>query len=301
MMVGGLVPADALVLGDAARFRVAVPLRVPVLADERVRDAVARERVLLVGHGRGRDERVHGLLEDLAFVFESPRTEPLHVVGLVVLERAHAQDPVVLDVDPRDVASGAEAAPVYVVIDRLVGTYAFLHHVLLQSIVRTAEPLREGDGPFPPAAFADAAIVGSAFGPGAPPGRIGRTARASLKFWAENLKNGGGTACGPRVAHGFRVANGSRVARGPQVARGSQVAHGSRVAGCPGTIGPRAVRDPEREASPKPHASCRDEGVPRAAVTPAARSRFLLRAPVWGAPARAPRARYAVTLLRVPR
>ena len=126
--VGGLVPADALVLGDAARFRVAVPLRVPVLADERVRDAVARERVLLVGHRGGRDQRVQRLFEDLALVFQPERLQVVHGIGGIVLEGAHAQDPVVFHVDRGKVGADAEAAPVYVVERRLVGAKACGNH-----------------------------------------------------------------------------------------------------------------------------------------------------------------------------
>ena len=118
----------------------ALALRVPVLADQRVRDAVARERVPLVGDRGRRDERVHRLLEHLALVLESPRAEFLHIVGLVVLERAYAKDLVVLHVDARDVAPGSETAPVDVVIDCFVGAYAFLYHASSNQAVVLPSP-----------------------------------------------------------------------------------------------------------------------------------------------------------------
>ena len=140
----GLVPADPLVLRDAARLGMAIPLGIPVDALQRVRDAVAREGVLLVRDRRRRDERVHGLLEHHAVVLELPGTEALHVVRLVVLQGTNAQDLVVLDVNPRDVASGTETAPVQVIVDCLVGTYASFRHILLQSKERTTYPPAAG-------------------------------------------------------------------------------------------------------------------------------------------------------------
>ena len=88
--VGGLVPADALVAAHAAVLRVALALRVPVHALERVRDAIGRVGTLLVGQRKRRKQRLHAGAEGVAPHLVTPFVQLLGGVVLVIVQRADA-------------------------------------------------------------------------------------------------------------------------------------------------------------------------------------------------------------------
>ena len=107
--VGRLVPRDAHVLALASVLLVALAVRVPVHALERVLDAVGRVGALLVaGHVRG-GAGPRPRLERESVALHLPGPEGLGIVLPVEVERPDAQDLAVLDVD-HDLAGAAEKA-----------------------------------------------------------------------------------------------------------------------------------------------------------------------------------------------
>ena len=127
---GRLVPADAAVLRGAAGLGMAIAFRVPVLADQRVRDAVARERVPLVGDRGRRDQRMHRLFENPALVLEFERLEMIGGICGVVPEGPNAQDLVVPHVNGSKICADSEAAPIDIVIGSLVRTKTNWNHTV---------------------------------------------------------------------------------------------------------------------------------------------------------------------------
>ena len=107
----GLVPADALVAARAARLGVPLAVRVPVHAPHRIGNAVLRVHALLVAQRQRRDERLEARLEGLAARLELPGVQLLGRLVLVEVERADAQDLVLLlvDVDRARVRAEPEA------------------------------------------------------------------------------------------------------------------------------------------------------------------------------------------------
>ena len=97
-----LVPADALVTGDAAVLRVALAVRVEVDALHRVQDPVGRIDGRLDGLAVRGERSPARRRELLAFRFDRPR---LRVV-VVEIDRRHANDLAVLDVDEQRSAVG---------------------------------------------------------------------------------------------------------------------------------------------------------------------------------------------------
>ena len=109
--VARLVPRDAHIAAGAARLRMALAVRVPVLAAHRVGDAVLGVHALLVGERQRRDQRLEAGLERLSARLDLPGVHLLGGVVLVEVQRADAQDLVLLlvDVHRAGVAAQAEA------------------------------------------------------------------------------------------------------------------------------------------------------------------------------------------------
>ncbi len=108
--VGGLVPADALVLRRPARFGVPVSVRIPIDALQGIGHAVLRIGALLVGKRERADERLHARLEHVPVFFQRPVVEIFLGVLLVVVKRPDAHDLAVQNIDVRRVRADAAAA-----------------------------------------------------------------------------------------------------------------------------------------------------------------------------------------------
>ncbi len=106
-----LVPADAHVPAGAARLGMAFAVGIPVHAAHRVGDAVLGVHALLVAKRQGRHERLEARLERGAARLYLPGVQLLGRVVFVKMERADAQDLVLLlvDVHRAGVAAQAEA------------------------------------------------------------------------------------------------------------------------------------------------------------------------------------------------
>ena len=116
----GLVPADALVSADPARFGMALPVGVPVDALERVRHAVLGVHALLVADRQGRQRGLEAARERVAAHGELPGIDLVLGVLVVQAQRPDARDAPVLHVHRGRVASGAEPAPAGRLVDGLV-------------------------------------------------------------------------------------------------------------------------------------------------------------------------------------
>ena len=110
--VARLVPRDAHVAAGAARLRMALAMRVPVLAAHRVGDAVLGVHALLVGERQRRDQRLEAGLERLPARLDLPGVHLFRGVVLVEVQRADAQDLVLLLVDVHRAGVGAYAEAV---------------------------------------------------------------------------------------------------------------------------------------------------------------------------------------------
>ena len=119
--VACLVPRDAHVLRRAAVLGVALAVRVPVHALERVRDAVRRVGARLVRHRERRRVALHARLQHVPACLDLPRVQLLGRVELVVVQRADARHAPVLHVDFGDVGTHAEAAKAKALDNRFVG------------------------------------------------------------------------------------------------------------------------------------------------------------------------------------
>lgn len=118
--VGRLIPADALVLADAAVLGVALAVRVPVHALQRVGNAVLGIDAVLVGQLQRRDGGLRAALELLAARVKRPRVEVVDLVGVKHAQGPDAGDLAVDDVDGTGVGSAAEGAQARRHVDGLV-------------------------------------------------------------------------------------------------------------------------------------------------------------------------------------
>ncbi len=108
-----LVPADALVSGNAAVLRIdllGVAAGLPVHALQRIRYAVGRVRATLVRQRDRRQERLHARTERMAAHLVAPLVQLLGGVMLVVVQRANAHDLAVFHVNASRVRAAAEPA-----------------------------------------------------------------------------------------------------------------------------------------------------------------------------------------------
>ena len=109
--LGGLVPADALVTGNATVLRIALPVRIPVDALQRVRHAVVRVDALLVAYGHRRQRRDEATCQRVAAHLDLPGIDFVFGVLVIEMKRADTRDASVLHVDGSRVRPRAESTP----------------------------------------------------------------------------------------------------------------------------------------------------------------------------------------------
>ena len=126
----GLIPADPLEFALAAVLGMAFSLGVPVDALHRVKNSVPRVDARLIRIRIRRNECLEPALELATASLDFPGLQVFLSVLLVVLQRANADDSIVLHVDFRYVGADTKRIKACPLVNGLVGAYRLLLRVV---------------------------------------------------------------------------------------------------------------------------------------------------------------------------
>ena len=108
--VTGIVPGDALVLGDATVLRIALAVGIPIDTLQGVRNAILRVGTHLVCSGQRRRAACHARFEHVTVLLDLPVIQVLGFVELVVVQRPDTSHTPIFHVDFSDVRAHSKPA-----------------------------------------------------------------------------------------------------------------------------------------------------------------------------------------------
>ena len=107
--VTGIVPGDALVLGDTTVLRIALAIRIPIDALQWIRNAVLRIGPHLIRRGKRRRTARHARFEHVTILLDLPVIQILGFIELVVVQRPDASHTSIFHIDFSDVRTHSKA------------------------------------------------------------------------------------------------------------------------------------------------------------------------------------------------